>query len=198
MQTKRVDFNANAKRFLMDRGITGFDQIKLPGGTSADGSHYCGGVPYTEDAKDIKILVVPYNSDAHKTEVKQNKPMNENPYGTMYRELHEETGLSITVEPIEIDKAYANLPPKPDSLTNHEKHFFLIDRKNGCKGDLLTEAINPFDPETGRPFEITLEEANKVLFFGHRTAVEEGMSLLKLKSIELYNKIEGKFSKLGN
>jgi 8-oxo-dGTP pyrophosphatase MutT (NUDIX family) len=182
----KKDYNANASEFLRKINAGSFDQIKLPGGTSADRSHYCGALIYRETEKSIELLVLPYNSEVHKTEESQKKPMNEHMLGTLYREIHEETGLSLTQEPIELKDARVNKP-------SHTKHFFLISEEK-CKGDLLQDEINKFDPETGKPMWMSLEQLNDVLFFGHRNAVIIAVNELCKMSRKICEKAMNKFA----
>ncbi len=180
-----INYDANAKKYLLSIGINSFNQIKFPGGTSADRSHYCGGLDWIETETSIAFLIVPYNSEIHKTEASQMKPLNEHKLGTLYRETHEETGRSITQEPFELEAATVRMP-------NHTKYFFLIDGRT-CRGELLQDEINKFDPETGKPMYLPLEILNEVLYFHHRAPLKVAIDELCKISRELCEKAMNKF-----
>ncbi len=160
----------------------GFDQIKLPGGTSKDRKHYSGVVIVYYDPETRKTFVcgLPYNSQFHKTE-KENgskKEDNETPALTAHREVVEETGLFIELKDLkELDGAKKEILDKADKTTVvHTKHFFVA--KN-FSGEIPTfEGPNLIDGETAAPLWIPVRLFKTELWKGHHEAFNKALQIL--------------------
>jgi len=158
----------------------GFDQIKLPGGTSKNGEHYCGLVVcfFDKENKTTYFLGLPYNSNFHKTnnENVSSKVLGESPQATARRELMEETGYFVEKDDLVlIDKAKKVLGGKIPG-TEHVKYFFLVEEFNGNPFEFKGE--NPIDGETSAPIWIPANLFSQLLWGGHQYAFREALNLL--------------------
>jgi len=160
-----------------------FDQIRFPGGTSKEGDHFCCAITYkyVPETKKVMFLVVPYNSEAHKTQrnhvVDTSKNENESPEETLIRESFEETGLvpKIFKEMHYIRKTGPNRS-KPGEL--HTKMYFLVEE---AEGKLLEfSGHNPIDPETAAPIWMEYKELYARLFPGHIKALDAAVKILRM------------------
>lgn len=162
----------------------GFNQIKLPGGTSKDRKHYSGVIifHYDSETKKTYFLGLPYNSDFHKKELDSGfdkKVEGETPEQTAIREVMEETGLILELKDLkELLPARKEITVKKEELTTvvHTKHFFLADSFSGTSFEFIGE--NPIDGETAAPLWMPADLFKKELWIGHQKALTEASKVL--------------------
>lgn len=171
--------------------LIGYDQVRLPGGTSKDGSFYSGVVllKYDPVNKSIFFLAVPYDSHYHRTggEGNNNKRSDETPLETASRELFEETGVSVSEKDIFLffsKDIPDNRPWKPkDSI--HNRFFYVTDKFNE-KNFFQFEGPNPINAETAAPIWIPAELFMKVIYYGHLDALKEAVNYLSSNRVYAY------------
>jgi len=162
--------------------LQGFDQIKLPGGTSKDRKHYSGVVIFHYDSKTKKsyFLGLPYDSYFHQTgdENGNTKKFGETPMQTAIRETMEESALIILEKDLqELINSRKELPDREDrTKIGHTKHFFLAKSFSGVVFNF--EGQNPIDRETGAPLWIPVDLFAKILWIGHLQALKEAIQIL--------------------
>jgi ADP-ribose pyrophosphatase YjhB (NUDIX family) len=178
--------------FLLSRIIElkhqGFDEIRIPGGSSKDESHYAGIFiyQYEKETKEIYFLGVPYNS-SHWKENDSNghtKRPNETPSETACRETFEETGLHVVEEDLILVLNYG-IPDRKDKTKTHTKNFYACDLFTGNLHNF--SGANLIDKETAAPLWFPLSIYKEVLYKGHQKALIETINFLKNKTLELYD-----------
>ena len=163
-----------------------FDQIKFPGGTSKDGSHYSGVIAYFFDGKKVHFLVLPYNRRYHfhgiPKEAVHTKKEGETPIETACREFLEETGLSLDPAALtEVEAARVFIPQgyteQGTRRLDHTKRFFV------CRITAMPETMTPHAPdmETSDPVLIEAGVLLKVIFKNHLNPLEEAVSMLSME-----------------
>jgi len=160
----------------------GFDQIKLPGGTSKDRQHFSAVVIcyYNPNDKKTYFLGLPYNSSFHKSgdENENIKKHGETPTQTAIREAKEETELILKKEDLE-ELVYAKYEVKDRddrSKVVHVKHFFLVKKFSGNISEF--DGPNETDGEIAAPLWISAVLFKKVLWGGHRKAFDGSLRIL--------------------
>lgn len=160
----------------------GFDQIKLPGGTSKDRKHFSAVVifHYNTDEKKTYFLGLPYNSSFHKNgdDNGNTKKHGETPIQTAIREAMEETGLILKENDLEelINSKYEVPDRDFQSIIVHTKHFFLAKKFSGTTFEF--DGPNPIDGETAAPVWISAGLFKQVLWGGHKKAFKEALQIL--------------------
>jgi ADP-ribose pyrophosphatase YjhB (NUDIX family) len=172
----------------------GYDRIHISGGTSKEGSHYCGLIGYCYDEVDQKLYFIglPYRSIQHMGEDSQKddhtKKAGETKEQTAVREFFEETGLKVKPEDLILVYDYEiNDNREGMKGQKHSKYFFLIDIEK-CSGELHSfEGANPIDPETMAPILLEGSLFLQVLFVKHKSAVKRGIEKILSVSMAHYN-----------
>lgn len=156
----------NAK--LLDEEIArlredGFDSLHLPGGRSKNGKHsaFVAMWFYDDITKDKYLLVVPYKSLFHKTEVNDISNEIETIKETAVREVEEETGIKIHISSL-ISVKHKGLEGK--RYSEHYKYFFVY---NDLKENQIPKEFLETSGEISSPFLITKRLVKKRLFRGH-------------------------------
>lgn len=171
--------NEELKAKLAEFQSQGFNQVKLPGGTSKDGFHYSGLVFffYNKDNKTTYFLGLPYNSNYHKNgENNDTKKYGESPKDTARREAMEETGLMVEISDLKEMPGVKKVLPGKIEGTTHSKIFFLVEKFSGTAFQFL--GSNPIDAETGAPMWFQAKFFKQVLWAGHQPAFKEACNIL--------------------
>ncbi len=141
-------------------------------------AHYSVGVYLSEDRKERKrVLVFRYRNKTAGDRIELRLPggcqaREETPVETLLREWRQETGYRITSQDVELVGEIVVNP-------SHRKCIFLI---YDVRGDALTEADcldwdKPGEEhETGPPFWMRVEEAQKELFPSHQRFLEKALA----------------------
>lgn len=171
--------------------ILGFDQIRIPGGSSKDESHYSGIFFYCYDkkTKEIYFLGVPYNSSHWRGNDSNGhtKKYNENSLETACREGFEETGYVVKEEDLVLVSSYS-IPDRKDKTKTHTKYFYATDKFSGHLHDF--DGANLIDKETAAPMWISSKTFKNVLYGGHQKAFLQAIEYLKNQSADLYYALE--------
>jgi len=168
--------------------LQGFDQIRLPGGSSKDESHYSGVFiyGYNPENKQVYFVGVPYNSN-HWKDNRSNghtKKLDETALETGCREVFEETGFNIEEHDLNLVFNYS-IPNRKDKLKVHTKNFYLCNYFTGNMHNFT--GANLIDRETAAPLLLPLSIFKKVLYGGHQNALAQALDSLKNESLELYD-----------
>jgi ADP-ribose pyrophosphatase YjhB (NUDIX family) len=163
----------------------GFNQIKLPGGTSKGGEHYSGLIlfHFDKNTKKSYFLGLPYNPNFYKNNQENiaTKLAGETPADTARRELVEETGYFVELEDlIEISNAIKKLPGKIPG-TFHIKYFYLVEEFSGAVFEFY--GGNPIDAETAAPLWIPAALFKQVLWIGHQEALKGALEILSIMDL---------------
>ncbi len=158
----------------------GYDRIHIPGGTSKDGTHYSGVIipAYDPSLRKMYFVGVPYDSNFHKSgdDNNTNKKLGEHAIETAIREVIEETGLSVLPEDLEKLDASYSITDNRDVTKKHYKNYYLATK---VTGNLFAfSGPNPIDGETAAPVLIPVELFVKVIFGGHKKALESAIQKL--------------------
>lgn len=161
--------------------VQGFDQIKLPGGTSKDKKHFSACVIpfFYPKTKKTYFLGLPYNSSFYKTEgEKDTKKRGETPMQTAIREAMEETALILLEDGLEeLTKAKFEVKDREDfKKVVHTKYFFLAKNFSGVAFEF--DGPNAIDGETAAPLWIPADLFAKILWGGHQKAFKEALQVL--------------------
>jgi len=166
----------------------GFDQIRIPGGSSKDESHYSGIFIYEYDpeSKQVFFSSVPYNSNHWKQNDSNGhtKKLNETALETGCREAFEETGLHIEEEDLVLILNYS-IPDRKDNTKTHTKNFYACDNFTGNLHNFT--GANLIDKETAAPLWLPLAIFKEVLYKGHQSALSDTINYLKNRTLELYD-----------
>jgi len=166
----------------------GFDEIRIPGGSSLGEEHYSGVFIFACDhtKKQLFFLGVPYNSSFYKNGNNSNhtKKAGELPTETARRELFEETGLLVEEGDLNLVFSYS-IPDRHDKMKMHHKNFYLTNKFLGTLSDFDTRP-NPIDNETGSPLWIPASLFKGLLYKGHQQAFQSVCDSLKLESADFY------------
>jgi ADP-ribose pyrophosphatase YjhB (NUDIX family) len=165
----------------------GFDQIRIPGGSSKDESHYSGVFvfKYDKDFKQMFFLGVPYNSIFWKENGSNGhtKKQDETYLQTACREVFEETGYHTEESDLILVFNYF-IPDRKDNRKNHTKNFYVCDTFTGNLHNF--EGANLIDKETAAPIWIPVKLFKKVLYYGHQKALIKVIENLSGISADYY------------
>lgn len=166
----------------------GFDEIRIPGGSSLGEEHYSGVFLFVcdEASKKLFFLGVPYNSSYFKNGSgnSHTKKAGETPAETARRELFEETGLLVEEKDLNLSYSYS-VQDRHDKKKLHTKYFFLTKEFQGTLSDFAIRP-NPIDNETASPLWIPASLFKDLLYRGHQAAFKKACDFLKLESADLY------------
>lgn len=173
---------------INDLKSRGYDQIRLSGGTSKDGSYFSSAVPfkYIKETKKIYFAGVPYDSTffLKKEGTTANKSSNENHEQTALRELFEETGLEGKEENLSLlfEKEKKDYREWREGQ-KHKQFFYLLETFD--ESHFFTfDGSNPISAETAAPLWIPARLFTKVIYPGHLGILLKAVKHLKFKNAE--------------
>lgn len=173
---------------IQELKLQGFDQIRIPGGSSKDESHYSGVFVYEYDpeSKQVYFLGVPYNSIHWKDNGSNGhtKKIDEIATETACREVFEETGLNTEEQDLTL-VSDCFVPNKKDKTKKHIKNFYVCSIFTGNLHNFT--GANLIDKETAAPVWIPVSIFIKILYKGHQAALNDTINYLKNRTLELYD-----------
>lgn len=179
--------------------LDSFDQIRIPGGTSKDGSFYAGILvaKYDDVSNKTYFVLVPYNSNYHNEgEANNNKRSDEFPEQTALRELFEETGIMTSKEKLILAWEKSVKDKRPWMFDKfHRKQVFVTDDFDDSHYFTYT-GPNRISAETMPPICISADSAIDVIYGGHLNALKGAIDKLIRKDINYYNSLQGLVDKL--
>lgn len=171
----------------------GYDRIHMPGGTSVEGNHFSGVLPYWYNPEDkhVYFVGVPYASQAYKKELeiagqfpRSQKPFGESPEATACRETFEEIG--VKVNPLNLTQVHYQEKDdnrNPGKGLLHRMYYFMVNIAKGS-GELSSfDGPNPIDPETLAPVLFRADVYAEVLFAKHDDAFYKALGALAMDAI---------------
>jgi len=168
--------------------LQGFDQVRIPGGSSKDESHYSGVFifQYDQESKQVYFLGVPYNSNHWKDNGSNGhtKKLNETYKETGCREVFEETGYNLEESDLTLILE-CSVNDRKDKTKKHKKNFYACDVFTGNLHNFT--GANLIDKETAAPIWIPVSIFMEVIYKGHSLALSKTVDYLKNSTLELYD-----------